>query len=320
MLWRNEKLLPEIGCVLEAVSESCPAAAAHARRLLRILCRPWLTQIRSGHPLHTSLLTPAGYPLEFAFGARSQEISYAAEPGLPHSPVEAKWRFVREFVRDLDLHIHPLLRELVAQPSQRFGCWLGVRHRGDITSLKVYQEVGPDASEMVLRHLLAQVPDLTEAASLKPILLGVVPDVSGLSEYYCRIRSANLGVLHRLFAAAGVARQLPCVIDYIAYLAGEQRNRLCDRIEFGISYSVSSEPQPAVTLFANAGQLFPTERSARARLLGLARQLGVQMPAYDKITRSFEKRDPPHPVHGLVGIKVTRSGHLECSAGLRPFG
>jgi hypothetical protein len=317
---RNQELLPELGPMLESIAEACPAGAARAGLTLGLLCRPWLKQIRSGLPLHTSLLTPGGYPLEFAFGARSQEISYTAEPGLPQSPLQAKWRFLREVVRDLDLHTHPLLRELVAQPSQRFGCWLGVRHRGDITSLKVYQEVGPGASDLALRYLRSDVPDLAEAVSLKPTLLGVVPGASGLTEYYCRIRNPNLGVLHKLFAAAGAARQLPCVIDYIAYLAGEQRNRLWDRIELGISYCVSSEPQSTVTLFATANQLFPTERSARARLLGLARQFGIQMPAYDRITRSFEKGDPPHPVHGLVGIKVTRSGRLEWSAGLRPFG
>ena len=319
MITENEELLPELDRLLQAISETCPAGAVRAGHMLGVFCRPWLEQIRNGLPLHTSLLTPGGYPLEFAFGTSSRDIRYTAEPGLPQSSVEAKWRFVRELDQDLDPQRHPLLRELIAQPSQRFGCWLSIRHHGDIPSLKVYQEVGRQASGLVLRHLRCDVPGLEEVTELKPKLLGVVSAAGGLAEYYCEVNDTHLGVLHKLFAAAGVGKHLPCVIDYLAYLAAEQRSKLWDRLRIGISYSVSSAPQPALTLFANACQLFPTDRKARTRLLALARQTGAPMPAYDRITSAFDKTEPRDMVHGLVGLKVAESGRIDCTAGLRPF-
>ena len=322
MFTQNEELLPELDRLLKAISQTCPAGAVSAGKMLAVLCRPWLQHIRSGRPFHTSLLTPGGYPLEFAFGPDSSEISYTVEPGAPQSSVVDKWRFVHEIahgVGQIHPHPHPLLPELVAQTSQRFGCWLSVRHRGDIPSLKVYQEVTPQAGESVLRHLKCEVPDLEVVTELRPMLLGVGSAASGLVEYYCKINAPNPGVLHKLFAAAGAARHLPCVIDHLAYLAAEQSSKLWDRLDVGMSYSVSSTTRPTVTLFADASQLFPTDRKARTRMLGLARQTNVQMPVYDRITSQFEKVVPREMVHGLVALKVSESGMIRCGVGLQPF-
>ena len=319
MFPEKDELLPEVDRLFRAISETCPAGGVPAGQMLAIFCRPWLEQIRSGAPLCTSLLTPGGYPLEFAFGTDSRNISYTVEPGPPQSSVEEKWRFVRRIVSDLDPRFHPLLRRLLEQPAQRFGCWLGIRHRGPSVGLKVYQEITPEGRELVLSYLRHDVPELTEMTGLKPTLLGLTSGTGGPVEYYCRIDDSNLGVLHKFFGAAGVPRHLPCVIDHLAYLAAAQRSKLWDRLHIGISYSVSAGASPALTLFADASQLFPTNVWGRIRLLGLARQLGRQIPVYERITSSFEREEPPRMVHGLVGIKVSHSGHIDCAVGLQPF-
>jgi len=290
-----------------------------AGHMLATLCRPWLAQIRNGLPVNTSLLTPGGYPLEFAFRSNSDDVCYTAEPGPPNSSPLEKWAFVRAIRADLDPQLHPLLRELVNQPAQRYGCWLGVRHHGDAASFKVYQEVTPQASDLVLRHLHREIPGLAQVNRLTPQLLGV-SSKGGLAEFYCKVEYPGLGVMHELFAAAGVSKELPYVTNYLAYLAAEPSSKVLERLRIGISYSVSPVGPPGVTLFAHSTQLFPTNYVARMRLLGFASQTGAHIPLYERATRLFEEIEPPHIMHNLIGIKIVGSGRLEFAVGLRPFG
>jgi hypothetical protein len=210
------------------------------------------------------------------------------------------------------------LGELISQPAQRFGCWLGVRHHGAAASFKVYQEVVPPASDLVLRHLHREIPGLAGVARIAPQLLGVSAK-GRVTEFYCKVEYPSLGVVHELLAAAGVAEELPCVTSYLAYLAAEPSSKVWERLRIGISYSVSSAGPPGVTLFAHSTQLFPTNNVARMRLLGFASQIGAQMPLYERITRGFEGIEPPHMMHNLIGIKIAGEGRLEFTVGLRPF-
>lgn len=313
------RLLPELIPILEAFSETCPASSKLAGRTLATICRPWIEQLRLGSPLHTSLLTPGGYPLEFSCRTNSDDIIYTIDPGLPHRSVEKKWEFLRAISDQLDTRSHPLLPVLAAQPSQRFGCWLSIRHRKYTTHFKIYQEVSPEAGELILRRLGSFVPGSVKADSITPKLLGVVLGENGTTEYYCKVNDPSPGALHGLFAPAGVARRLPSIMDYLAFLAAEQSDELLRRLSIGISFSVSGTKPPSLTLFAHSQQLFPTNRLARSRLLGLARQLGLRMTSYERITEAFDNSEPREMVHGLVGIKIDVEGDLEYTVGIRPF-
>ncbi len=315
----NEVLPPEISALLHAAAETCPASAMQAGQLLGILCRPWQVEINNWRPALASLLTPSGYPLEFTFRSGSSDLAYTAEPGLPQAACVAKWRFARKLDEKLDLQLHPLLPTLAAQPAQRFGCWLGVRHCQASQRFKVYQEVVPQTVPWVLHYLRCAVPGLGSVAELSPSLLGVVPGSDGATEYYCQVEHPGPAVLHKLYAAADIGRLLPCVIDYLAYLAAEPREKLFGRLRIGISYSLANGRAPHVTLFAHASQLFADNRQARLRWLGLVRQLGGQAALYDKLTSSFEESDFSDVVHGLVGVAINEMGQIECSLGLRPF-
>jgi hypothetical protein len=324
----STQLLPELIPMLGQISEVCPASAEHAGHMLSVLCRPWLEYRGVNGPAArhgaagsrpaASLLTPAGYPLEFTFRTGSSELCYTAEPGLASDPVEAKWRVVRELVPDFDPMAHSLLRQLVPQSSQRFGCWLGVRHDGDgQAAFKIYQEVAPEARELVLAGLRSDLPGLDRIVELQPTLLGVVCS-SGETEYYCNVHNVDQGILHNLFAAAGLARHLPSVTDYVAYLAAEPSGAVWDRLRVGISYGISASAPPDVTLFMHARELFPNNLMASIRILGLARHLGTEMPLYERITKDLETNEGHRLVHGFVGIKVTTSGRLECAVGVSP--
>ena len=315
----GEELLPGLSPLLDEFARQCPTSAIHAKPLLVALCRPWLERIISGRPLPRSRLTPDGYPFEFIFGSRSADISYTAEPELADASAKDKWQFVRKLDPDLDPLLHPLLRKLIAEPSQRFGCWLSVRHRHDTTAFKVYQEVADPSRDLVLNELRLQLGNAGESVELEPRLVAFVSVPTGPVEYYCRLINAGPAVLHGLFSAAGVAEYVPAVINYLVYLAAEERSKLWKRLRLGVSFGVSTDGVLSVTVFAHGCQLFPTNEQARTRLLGLARQLDSQMTVYERITARFEKAAPPYMLHGMVGLKINKGEGIECAVGVRPF-
>jgi hypothetical protein len=317
---RRDELLPELDPLLRQIFETRPAAATRAGRVLGRLCRPWLERLRTGLPLPRSVLTPGGYPLELTFRSDSTDISYTAEPGLPDDAASAKWRFVQTLAPGFDPDREPLLRTLVAQPGQRFGCWLGIRLRERGTAFKVYQEVVPPAEALVWDHLRRDVPGLEGVTALKPTLVGVSSVESGIAEYYGQVQRPDAAVLHRLFAAAGVSKQLPALLDYVAWLGGREIGTLWSRLRFGVSYKVCRDTVPVVTLFLHGCEVFSGNRHARARMLSLARQFGRKLPAYERATRAFEVCERAEMMHGMVGLRVNSAGGLECSVGLRPFG
>jgi hypothetical protein len=301
------ELLPELASLLRQIDDTRPAAATRAGRVLARLCRPWLER----SPLPRSVLTPGGYPIELTFRSDSSDISYTAEPGMPDATPDEKWRFVRELGHLPSAGV--LLSELIAEPGQRFGCWIGVRPHAHGTSFKVYQEVVPRVRGLVLEQLLRDVPGVT---ALTPTLVGVTG--GEISEYYCKVERPSAGVLYPLFTAAGAGQQLPPLLDYVAWLAGAELGTLWNRLHFGISYKIARDARPALTLFLHGCELFSGNRRARERILGLARQFGRAMPAYERATRAFEG-DERAMAHGMVGLRVNASGGLECSVGLRPF-
>lgn len=319
VFFENGALPPEISTLLQTAAETCPASALHAGHILKTLSRTWMAARNNGCIAASSLLTPGGYPLEFTFRSGSGNLCYTADPGLPQASVAEKWRLIRALDGKLDTRIHPLLPLLAAQPAQHFGCWLGVRHQRGAHRFKVYQEVGPQTSPLILQHLRCAVPGLADAEEISPRLLGVMPGTGGATEYYCKVERPGPAALHRLYAAADRGRLLPCVIDFLAYLAAEPQEKLLERLRIGISYSVAPERPPRITLYAHACQLFGGNRQARLRWLGLVRQIGGEAALYERLTRAFEEDEPPDILHGLAGIGITETGRIECSLGLRPF-
>jgi hypothetical protein len=92
-----------------------------------------------------------------------------------------------------------------------------------------------------------------------------------------------------------------------------------ERHRIGISYGLYLAETPSLTIFAHANQLFPTDGVARLRLLGLAAQIGGALPLYERVTQLLEGIAMPHVMHTLVGIKISGSGKVALTVGLRPF-
>jgi hypothetical protein len=284
------------------------------------LCRPWQPCTGEGLPSPPSLLTPSGYPLEFTFRLGSSDIVYTAEPGLPNAQTEDKWRLMQNLTDGaVSSSSHPLLQTLIAQPRQRFGCWLGVRHCGADRRFKAYQEVGPGAAPEILRHLRRFLPITGEAGGLIPTLLGIPASAYGeTAEYYCVVNRPRPSLLHTLYAAAGTAKHFPSLLDYLAYLAAVPHGQVLQRLRIGLSFCAGDGKDPSPTFYAHACQLFGNDFLARQRWIGLARQLGEEAPVYAALTRGPRHTGPATLLHGMVGMKIGKTGRIECAIGLRP--
>lgn len=315
---KSGELPTKLDFILNAISEKCPVQAISARHFLVLLCLPWLKQENMGIPMEKSLLTPGGYPIEFAFRTNRNNIGYTAEPGLPMWTVKEKQNFIKEITGKFDFKLFPLFQELTDQSSQHFGCWLSVRHHEDVPDFKIYQEILAQKSDLVLKQMRDDIPDFNNENILEPKLLGIVLGNGGVREYYCKINDPDPGVLHKLFTLAGAAKQLPCVINYLSYLASEERDKLWRRLRLGVSIKISSSGIPKLTLFAHSIQLFSDNLQARQRILGLVRQIGKEMPLYDHVTIGFEENDTQEMAHNLIGINIADSG-LDFAVGLQPF-
>ena len=297
-----------------------PPDAAHTAAWATFAQLRRLWRAGTGTPDGKSLLTPSGVPVEFTFRSGSDTLSYTAEPGLPRSTPQEKWRTIATIsgIHSADREgadLLPLLRE---QPGQRFGCWLGVRQGAGEVNFKVYQEVTSVGHELVRRHLLADLPALDPKLHIVPQLVGQsLP--GGASEFYFHVLDPRPSTLHSLLKAAGAADRLHLVTDCLAWLAAIPASQVREQLRIGMSYRVAPGQPTIVTLFIHAAQISESNRQVRQRLLELAQQLSLDFARYERATCPLAEWEPPIPVHGLVGVTIGPSGNISLSVGVIPL-
>ncbi|MCB0609946.1 MAG: hypothetical protein H6562_16190 [Lewinellaceae bacterium] len=291
-----------------------PADARSVREMLTRLSRPWLAAQSAGRPVDNSLLTPNGYPLEFNFSSRSDDICYTAEPGLPDDSPARKRQYIRRFAPDFDPETYPLLKALSVAPDQRYGHWISFRHQYGMVGCKVYQEVPVSGRPLVRSALGAEFPEFTGPA-LEPMLIGVMPGKPGLMEFYYRASAPSPAGLHRLFKAGNASGQLSFALNCLGYLASQPAASVLNRLRLGVSLRAAPGKTPEITLFVHAAQLFPDNRQAAGIILDLAGQLGGQMPLYERLSRQFEE-GPAYPAHGMISLKFDPPGKVEVGVGV----
>ena len=265
-----------------------------------------------------SLLTPSGASLEFTFRSGSDTLVYTAEPGPPDAPLHAKSRVIQAITSTgMVPPLHPLVDTLRQQPSQQFGCWLGVRQGYGAVSYKLYQEVTRAAREQVRSALSAALPTLDPTIALIPQLFGpTLP--GGPIEFYLHVPDSRPSTLHTLLKAAGASEQLRLCTQSLAWLTEMPVSRLHEGLRLGISYRLAPDQPSTVSLFIHAVQVSERNGQVRERLLELARQLGLDFARYERATAFLDMFDPPLPIHGLVGLTVEPTGKLSLSAGVSP--
>jgi hypothetical protein len=311
-------LLPELFPFLKTITALQPEASASITPMLEKFCDPWLEQHMAGLPVHHSLLTPSGYPVEFTFRSDTDDVCYTAEPGLPQAGAMEKQQFVEQLTRQFDFHTG-ILQQLAAQHGQRFGNWLSVRHRKEQTAFKLYQEITPSGVELFHKTIAANIPALANTTTLLQPMLAGFTGGGEIAEFYCRIVQPDVNNLHTLFSAAGIAGRLPYMLNILSYLAGEETSSLLKWLRLGISFRATGDDMPELSVFVHVPQIFTSNATARKRILGLVRQINGAMPVYEQLTAGLLSKDPGYPVHSIITLKPAASGKFSCAVGLSPW-
>lgn len=204
-----------------------------------------------------------------------------------------------------------LSRLLGGAPPRERGLWIGVRHRGEVVSHKLYQLVTPAESSAALPGV-----DASLRRALVPILVGVDP-ADGSAELYHRLLTPNRVKVHRVLASAGAATAFPAIEDCVADLRGRPGGAAWNDLRVGASFRVGPGASPVVTLFAHGAGLFPNDHVARERLLALGERLGADMRAYRDLSVHLDLHAKP-PVHGIVGLTPEPGGTVRLSVNVAP--
>lgn len=312
-------LLPELSSFVKDITTSQPVNATVFRETLEQFCIPWTEQQFSGGYIHHSMLTPSGYPVEFSFRSDTQDICYTAEPGLPQSAPAAKAQFITGLTPQFDFTTG-ILQQLSVQAAQRFGNWVSVRHKNGQSVFKLYQEITPGGYPLFYEQLVTAIPALKEIKTrLRPMLAGFTGSGATIDEFYMRIDRPDISLLRLLFDAAGTGASLSYIRNILSYLTTEEVHSLLGWLHTGISYRAVPGKLPELSLFVHAPQIFSTNAIARKRILGLARQIGGEMPVYEAVTAKLLHKDVPYPLHSIITLKVADTGSITCAAGLSPW-
>ncbi len=320
LIENQEQLIPELIPAINKIAEMYPALVSSIQPILQKFCKPWLGSTGAGLPASASLLTPSGLPFEFSFSSDTDDICYTAEPGLFNGTTKEKWQFIQKMIPYFAPEDNSFLKMLMIQPLQCFGSWVSVRHKGNVTAFKVYQEVVPTMYALFKKEMKRDIPGFTDFKYLRPMLFGLVPGMPDLREYYFKIERGDSGLLHKLLLAAEIPNQLPVLTNALASISGSIKNTVFDNLNLGVSYKTMSHRIPELTLFLHIPELFPTNLAARKGILNFVKLLGGTVPLYEGMSHLLIEREPNFPVHSIISIKPAKPGaKLACTIGFSPF-
>ena len=315
------RLLPGLDHFVDVIAAKQPLTGKSVAGILNQLHNSWAGWDIDDAVLPRSVLTPGGYPIEFNFQSHDEAVCYTAEPGLPGDPIARKFKFIKSILAGFDPGENAQAAPFIGQQNQRFGCWISIKHGSHHDfAYKLYYEVTKSTEAYFLKKMGDVIPGLLPAARFKPMLVGVVPNEEGLTEYYCKLAQADASILHKLFLSAGVERQLPFVLSCFSWLVSKQPNRLFENLTLGLSFRMVKRKLPILTLFVHCPQIFSSNARARTQILSLFRQIGGQAMLYEAMSEPLNYLHIAHPVHSVLSIKLKNEKEITCSVGLSPWG
>ncbi|MEO5852250.1 MAG: hypothetical protein ABIQ15_07030 [Nocardioides sp.] len=143
--------LPQLEGSLARIGRHLPIEAASARSAITEVLGPVLATRWPALATRFSVLTNTGLPVELAWASADEAVRWTAEVGPPELPESARAGVAAHVARHLtgaDIDVHPW-RALQRGQRLRYGCWLGVRHRGTDRAAKLYVELPAPRAEAV---------------------------------------------------------------------------------------------------------------------------------------------------------------------------
>lgn len=199
-------LLPErqFGGVLERLSGCDRAAARRAEQAIGLSLAGTRQSIWPEIAWCTSTLTPGGYPLEFAWSSADPAIRWTAEVAGPEVSLDVRLAKALGILRVLGQPVVlPDVLDGKAGHGNRFGTWLGGRHRGSEDRYKLYLEMATAAGWSLARDLLPETVAAAIPGRTTWRMAGYTPD-SGIVEIYGRVAHQEIWEIERLLTRCGL--------------------------------------------------------------------------------------------------------------------
>jgi hypothetical protein len=304
--------------VLGALEECAPAAAPRARAAIRALLQPVMQSAWPEVAWCAGSLTGDGFPVEFSCNSESdEEIRYAVECAAPEWPNHARLDRALELLSGVGAAaVEPVVvsqfREMQAGRALRYGAFLSGRHDASSDRFKLYVEV-PDGC----------VPQWVPAVGgieAAPVMIGCEPG-SRRCEYYFRVSGPlTTGQLSELASRTGVGHRVDDLLSLVGEVWGRPVRRCLPGQTIGFSVSRSGERCGALGVFEYVSSLFTTDGGVRRRLLEVAKARNWRCEQYERLTRAFERYQPPTMAHTMFTFAIGESGPVSLRVGLRPAG
>jgi hypothetical protein len=299
------------------------AAAIRARESLHLLLRGVRHSAWPEVAWKFSRLTGDGYPLEFVFSSRDEEIRYTCEVAGPEMAEGERLLRVKDLLAErgaiVDETRLDLLRGLQGMGELSFGAWVGGRHgaRGD--SYKIYAESAAVDSATAKRiAALGGTTDLLSSRGARLRIIGYEPSRSRM-EFYFKMDGLEPGEVRLLLRRFGLQE---CEAELIDLLSAAWNRPVRDRLpsdSTGVSFTTDSGNVPiAFSLHFYARSVFGGDARIRRRLLELAEQRRWRLGAYATISEGLIQRDELSTFHGIASFSVAAGRQATLQIGLRP--
>lgn len=306
-----------------------PAAATRMSEVLPVLLRSLLIDVNDPVRWKLSLLTDGGYPFEFTFSTLNDGIRYTIEIAppkqAPHSRLTHAHTLLQEFDNaSFDEEGFAFLKEVQNGGTLRYGAWIGVRHRENDTTFKVYAEVPPEGEATAMNFLNSRLcrPVGINGRLINLQMIGWYP-VTGELEFYFRICEMRPWEIVGLMHPIGLESNNKILFELLQAVYGRPIYQKMPGSLCGFSYTLPlTETTDASTrtfsFFAFAETLFGDDAGAHRKLLRYFDRLGIDMSYYANLSAPTIRHRGRWTHHGMFGLTVGQDIAPISHIGLRP--
>lgn len=289
-----------------------PEACARAQDILGDALDALTASIWPDMAFRFSSLTNTGYPIEFAWSSRHQDLRFTFEAAPAEVPDNQRLGKALTALAELGIEgfhsVYPLQKIHLDTPL-KFGAWLGARCSENDTAYKLYVELPPGLCSA------SWAQSVLDKSSLSLRMPEIVWRMAGFTpaggiELYARTGNLESVTLRSL------VRQLdgdPTI--FLELVEGLMRQHGLPSTS-GISLAFDTRRTFAgLTLFAFAKHLYSSDGHVRNALMALAETNGYDKALYEALSGG---KGDGHWRHGMIGFGVQRDAGTWIQAGLRP--
>jgi len=313
-------LPPALLRILSLAEDSLLTQRPLADLFLKTLLEQQINGRAPGRAWSSSTLTATGFPVEICWSSMVKELRYTVETCGPDTSPQMRLALAAELLEQLkhsvDQHALHVLRQFQEHGPLRYGAWVGVRHRGETTSCKLYGEVSGSRRfpEIFSPPGGERIPPPGISCRLNTVGLETG---TGRLEFYYKTEGLTPPDLKEVMRPLGMENRVGALNHAIETLHGRPAYKRLPGMCHGFSYRLQDSGEPVFTFFLFAEDLFASDAEIRRRLIALGREKHWDTGFYERITAPLE-HSVHRTTHGLFGITLGVSPEPAFSVGFPP--